>query len=105
MRMVFPRSGRFWALALLLVGAYFAAGKLGLQLAPESHKSTTVVWPPTGIALAALLLWGYSLWPAIFLGAFLVNITTQGNLATCLGIAAGNTLEAVVGTWLVRRFA
>ena len=48
---------------------------------------------------------GYRVWPAIFVGAFLVNVTTAGNIATSLGIAAGNTLEAVCGAWLVNRFA
>jgi PAS domain S-box-containing protein len=89
---------------LLLAAAYFAAGKLGLSLA-EINESVSAVWPPTGIALAALLLWGYRLWPGVFLGAFLVNITTQGNWATTLGIAAGNTLEPLAGAWLVNRFA
>ncbi len=83
---------------------YFVAGKLGLKLA-FLHASASPVWPPAGIALAALLLLGYRVWPAIFLGAFLVNATTAGNIATSLGIAAGNTLEAVCGAWLVNRFA
>src|SRR3954467_12896822 len=83
---------------------YFAAGKLGLSLA-FVNASATAVWPPTGIALAALLLWGYRLWPGVFLGAFLANIITQGSVTTTLGIAAGNTLEALAGAWLVQRFA
>jgi len=87
-----------------LTGVYFVAGKLGLSLA-FVHASATAVWPPTGIALAALLLYGYQAWPAIFLGAFLVNVTTAGSVASSLGIAAGNTLEAVTGVWLVNRWA
>ena len=83
---------------------YFIAGKLGLKLA-FLHASASPVWPPAGIALAALLLLGYRVWPAIFVGAFLVNATTAGNIATSLGIAAGNTLEALSGAWLVNRFA
>src|SRR3989442_8037341 len=89
---------------LALAAFYFCAGKFGLSLA-FVHASASAVWPPTGIALAALLLWGYRLWPGIFLGAFLVNITTQGSLATTLGVAAGNTLESLIGAWLVCRFA
>ena len=58
-----------------------------------------------GIALAAILLLGYRVWPAIFVGAFLVNVTTAGNVATSFAIAAGNTLEAAAGAWLVNRFA
>src|SRR5438876_7673494 len=83
---------------------YFIAGKLGLSLA-FLNASASPVWPPAGIALAVLLLFGYRIWPAIFVGAFLVNATTAGNVATSLAIASGNTLEAVCGAWLVNRFA
>jgi signal transduction histidine kinase len=89
---------------LVLAAVYFGAAKLGLGLA-FVHPSATAVWPPTGIALAALLVYGYRLWPGIALGAFAVNLITEGSAATSLGIATGNTLEAVLGTWLVRRHA
>src|SRR5437870_7486081 len=88
----------------ILTAVYFIAGKLGLMLA-SLHASASPVWPAAGIALAALLVLGYRAWPAIFVGAFLVNLTTAGNVATSLAIAAGNTLEAVCGAWLVNRFA
>src|SRR5213075_228642 len=58
-----------------------------------------------GIALAAILLVGYRAWPAIFAGAFLVNLTTAGDAATSVAIATGNTVEAVAGAWLVNCFA
>src|SRR5438034_9930705 len=80
------------------------AGKLGLSVACL-HASALPVWPSAGIALAVLLLLGYRIWPAILVGAFLVNATTAGNVVTSLAIAAGNTLEAVCGAWLVNRFA
>jgi len=89
---------------MALALGYFCAGKFGLSLA-SVNPSASAVWPPSGIALAALLLCGYRLWPGIFLGAFLVNISTQGNLVTTLGIAIGNTLEGLLGAWLVSRFA
>ena len=92
------------ALLLAVTAVYFGAGKLGLSLAVV-HASASAVWPPTGIALAAFLVFGRWVWPAILAGAFLVNVTTEGNAATSLGIAAGNTLEGVVGAWLVGRFA
>ncbi|OLC37661.1 MAG: hypothetical protein AUH81_05845 [Candidatus Rokubacteria bacterium 13_1_40CM_4_69_5] len=88
----------------ILAAAYVVAGKLGLKLA-FVHASATAVWPPTGIALAAFLVRGYHVWPSILLGAFLVNVTTAGSVATSMGIAAGNTLEGVVGAYLVNRFA
>lgn len=97
---------------IALAAMYFAAGKVGLLLA-HVHASVSPVWPATGIALAALLLWGTGYWPAVFVGAFLVNITTAlpheasivSRLVQATGIAGGNTLEAVVGAWLVNRFA
>ncbi|PYL81177.1 MAG: hypothetical protein DMF23_14960, partial [Verrucomicrobia bacterium] len=88
----------------LLTLVYFIAGKFGLMLA-SLHASASPVWPPAGIALGALLVLGYRAWPAIFVGAFLVNVTTEGNVATSLAVASGNTLEAVCGAWLVNRFA
>jgi len=99
------RSRSFSGLPLigLLAIAYIIAGKLGLMLA-SLHASASPVWPPAGIALAAMLLFGYRVWPAILVGAFLVNLTTAGNFATSVAIAAGNTLEALAGTWLVNRF-
>ena len=93
-----------WSLIGALIVVYFLAGKLGLQFA-FLHSSATAVWPPTGIALAAVLLLGSRVAPAIFIGAFLVNITTTGSVASSLGIAAGNTLEAVAGAFLVNRYA
>src|SRR6201993_1539505 len=99
------RSRSFSGLPLigLLAIAYIIAGKLGLMLA-SLHASASPVWPPAGIALAAMLLFGCRVWPAIFVGAFVVNLTTAGNIATSLAIAAGNTLEALAGAWLVNRF-
>jgi signal transduction histidine kinase/CheY-like chemotaxis protein len=98
------RRFRTLLIAGIFAVAYFVAGKLSLKLA-FLHASASPVWPPAGIALAALLLFGIRLWPAIFIGAFLVNLTTAGNVFTSLGIATGNTLEAVIGAWLIQRFA
>jgi diguanylate cyclase (GGDEF)-like protein len=83
---------------------YIVAGKLSLRLA-SVHPSVSPVWPPTGIAIATLLMLGRRFWPSIFAGAFIVNVTTTGSIASSLGIALGNTLEAVVATSLVTRFA
>src|SRR5206468_2383169 len=93
-----------WLGLAVLAGVYVAAGKLGLTLAFE-HASATAVWPPTGIALAAMLLYGYRVWPVIFVGALLVNATSAGSICTSLAIAAGNTREGLLGVWLERRWA
>jgi signal transduction histidine kinase len=92
-----------FATALLAV-LYFFAGKLGLKLA-FVNPSATAVWPPTGIAIAALVLLGYRFWPGILLGAFAVNLTTSGSVVASLGIAIGNTLEGLVAAFLVLTFA
>jgi diguanylate cyclase (GGDEF)-like protein len=93
---------------LAIIGAlgvvYFLAGKLGLRMA-FVHPSSTAVWPATGIALAAFLFFGTRVWPGVFLGAFLVNLTTAGTILTSLGVATGNTLESLIGAYLVARFA
>jgi anti-anti-sigma factor len=84
--------------------AYTVSGKLGLHLAFES-RSVTAIWPPTGIALVALIFWGYRLWPAVALGALLTNLDTGVPAVTVLGIVCGNTLEALAGAFLLRRVA
>ena len=102
--MIQSRLLRRLGLLAALAAGYFVAGKVGLEVA-YVHPSATVVWPPSGLTLAAFLLLGYEVWPAILLGAFLVNITTAGSIATSAAIAAGNTLEGLVGAYLVNRFA
>src|SRR5688500_5836434 len=101
-----PRGSASQRLGLqgLVFAIYVLAGKLGLSLA-FVHASASAVWPPTGIAIAALILTKQRLWPAILAGAFVVNMTTSGSILTSLGIAVGNTLEAVLAAWLVQRFA
>jgi len=88
----------------LLTLAYFAAGKFGLSLA-FVNPNTTVVWAPTGIALAAFLILGDYVGVAILVGAFLVNFTTSGSLFFSIAVAIGNTLEGLIGARLVNRFA
>jgi signal transduction histidine kinase len=83
---------------------YAFAGKLCLAIAIV-HPSASAVWAPTGLAIAALLRLGYWVAPGIFVGAFIVNFTTYGSVLSSLGIAAGNTLEAMAAAYLVRRFA
>jgi PAS domain S-box-containing protein len=91
------------ALLLLLTVFYFLASKFGLMMA-VSAQQVTLVWPPTGIALAAVLLFGYRVWPALTLGAFLANLTANETVLVAMAICIGNTLEALTGAWLLRRF-
>lgn len=97
-----PRIQKIIAIVLFTL-FYFFAAKFGLNLA-YLNASATSVWLGTGIALSFLLLKGSWLWPGVFLGALFVNWTITPNF-TALGIAIGNTLEAVLGTWLIKRYA
>ena len=89
-------------LALLVL--YYVAGRLGLSLA-FVNESASAIWPPTGMAIAGCLLLGNWIWPAVFGGALLVNLTTSEAMAPSLLIACGNTAEAVIAASLARRFA
>jgi signal transduction histidine kinase len=81
---------------------YACVAKLGLGLDAVSGFAT-LVWPPTGLALAALLLGGPRMWPGVFVGAWIANVWTGAPPAVAVGIAMGNTLEAVLGAWAMRR--
>ncbi|MES2115252.1 MAG: MASE1 domain-containing protein, partial [Pseudomonadota bacterium] len=105
-----------WRAFLLSAGlglAYYAAARLGLALA-FAHTNASPVWPPSGLALAALLLLGPGRWPGVLAGALVANLvefTDNGALSGVTAvtvsavIAAGNTLEALAGAWLLRRIA
>ena len=88
---------------LIVAAGYFAGGYLGL-LIPYVGSQITLIWPPTGIALAALLLWGQRIVPGIWVGAFLVNMATGASWQASLGISIGNTLGPFVA-WMLLRWA
>jgi signal transduction histidine kinase len=88
---------------LAIAVAYHLAARLGLKMA-YVQMNTSPVWPPTGIALAALLLLGYEYWPGITLGVLAGSLFTGANLGVALGMAIGNTLEALAGAYLLRHF-
>jgi diguanylate cyclase (GGDEF)-like protein len=89
---------------ILLVIAYIVTGRLGLTLA-YVHPATSLVWPPSGIALGAFIVLGYRVWPAIFAGAVTLYATILGPVPAILPLAAGNTLEALFASYLVNRYA
>lgn len=93
----------YFAQVTALAVIYFAVAKLALTFA-ISPGYATAVWPPSGIALAALLLLGNRLWPGVWLGAALVNFTVNFSPVVPLVIATGNTLEALAGAVLIRHF-
>jgi diguanylate cyclase (GGDEF)-like protein len=98
---------------VILAYGYCFTGGLGLLLAvPPGYA--TAVWPPSGIALAGLLLWGSRVWPGIWLGSFVVNVwvsitsanadVSVANLLVAASIAVGSTLQALLGALLVQRW-
>src|SRR3989442_4639881 len=98
------KTGRWATDALgmvLLFVAYTVTARLGLRMDAVAGFAT-LVWPPTGIALAALILFGWRLWPGVFAGALCVNLLVGASLPAASRIAAGNTLEALAGALLLR---
>jgi integral membrane sensor domain MASE1 len=83
---------------------YVGLAKLSLALA-SIHPSASPIWPPTGYALGTILLLGYRVSPAIFLGALVANVTTAGSISTSFAIATGNTLESLVGAYFINRWS
>jgi len=86
----------------LLCVLYFATARFGLSL-DAVNGFAAAVWPPTGIALMALVVGGYCLWPGIALGALLVNLSAGAPVLVACGMALGNTLEALLGAVLLKR--
>lgn len=94
---------RSTALCAAIALIYFAAAECGLSLALV-HTNVSPVWPPTGVAIAAVLLLGYRVAPGIMLGAFLANLMTEVTIPTAAAIAGGNTAEALCAAFLVLRY-
>lgn len=95
---------RDWVRGGLLALVYFTAAQIGLSLALLGH-SVTVFWPSSGIALAVLLIYGFRLWPGVFLGAFFANLVSGLPVVSVFGMATGSTLEALMGVYLLKRHA
>ena len=93
---------RYATLSAALFVAYVVAAKIGIEL-EVAEGLITPVWAPTGIALAALVLYGRGLWPAVALAAFVANVTSGASIPEAAFITVGNTLEAVVGATLLLR--
>lgn len=100
------RSVRYVAGVLLLAAAYYGAAKLGQTL--RYTASVSAIWPPAGLGIAALYLWGIRWWPGLVLGEFVVNgelllDDTALPLGSLIGQQAGNMAEMIVGALLLRR--
>src|SRR6478736_735454 len=101
-RVALPQPVMYLLTSALLAIVYYGAARLGLRYA-SIGQSISLIWPPTGIAFAALTLLGYRYWPGVALGAFLANAGTPVPLPAAAGVALGNTLEALVAAYLLRR--
>src|SRR5439155_12260105 len=99
-----PARARLVSIARLigLATLYVLAARGGLKMDAVAGFAT-LVWAPTGIALAAVLLLGYGVWPAIFAGAVVANLWIGAPLLVAVGIGVGNTLEAVLGVYTLKR--
>ena len=95
-------NSRVAAKLLFVALAYFVSGRLGLAI-PYVDSHITLIWLPTGIAVAALLRWGYICWPGIFLGALATNFSVDSSPLLDCCIALGNTLAPLLAAWLLRR--
>ena len=103
---VVPRKiGKYLALTLIVVASYFLAGKLGQATIAIRSGNIGPVWPAFGVALAAVLLCGYRVWPGIFIGVFLVDFLSPVPAVAALGQASGATLAAIMGAFFLRRIA
>ena len=102
----FANSGwlRDLALIVLLAATYIVAGELALKL-ELIHLGVVAVWPPSGIAVAALILLGYRVWPSILLGIFVLDVYINRHPLTSLAIASANSLEGLAAAFLVNNYA
>ena len=98
-----PRVARYVAAVLALAVAYYAAAKLGQTL--RYTASVSAVWPPAGVGIAALYLWGLRLWPGILIAELFINAELLDSLplGSLTGQQLGNMIEIVAGAWLLRR--
>ena len=92
----------FFTRLAAVTAAYYLGGRLGLSI-PYLGSHVSLIWPPTGIALAAMLRWGFGMWPAVWLGAFLVNMAVGSTTGLAAGIAAGNMAGPLLAAFLLRR--
>ncbi len=95
---------RYVGLVLGIAALYALTGRLGLLLA-QTQENATLIWAPTGLALAALMLFGPRHWPGVLLGALVTNASIGTPVGALVGITIGNTLEAVVGWLLLTKVA
>ena len=99
-----PISAADWARVAILAGLYVVLGKFSLSLATASDYVALTIFIPEGLALAFAIHYGYRVWPGVFIGQWLLLVLTGSSFVYGLTVAAGNSIEAVLGVWLFQRF-
>ena len=94
---------RSFILGVLIFTAYLVTAGIGLSIRPV-NTFATLIWPPSGIALAALMLYGRRYWPAVALAACAANVMIGAPFLAALGIAAGNTLGPLLGSMVLKEY-
>src|SRR5512141_624169 len=97
------KAAQYLGKILILAVFYHLVARLGLQMA-YVQANTSPVWPPSGIGLAALLLFGNRFWPGITLGVVAGSLITGAPLPIALGLGLANTLEAITGAYLLQKW-
>ena len=99
-----PNSGKSLAQSLLVVAGMFLAGQLGLRIT-DLHPPVSPIWPPTGVAFAALIILGYRIWPELLIASFLICESASTPLKASIAISIGETVSVLTGAYLINKFA
>jgi PAS domain S-box-containing protein len=99
-----PKSAKDLAQSLFVVSGMFLAGQLGLRIT-DLHPPVSPVWPPTGVAIAALILLGYRIWPELLVASFLICESASTPLKASVAISIGETVSVLAGAYLIKKFA
>src|SRR6516165_8990787 len=99
------RSAATYLVELLIIAAIYGGLAESARFLPAINPTATPLWPPTGLALALVLLRGYRIWPAILVGAVGPYLTADRPLLECGAVGIGALLAAFAGTWLISRWS
>ncbi|WP_456834671.1 MASE1 domain-containing protein [Bradyrhizobium sp. USDA 4522] len=99
------RSAVTYSVEVFIVTAIYGSLAASAHFLPAINPTATPLWPPTGVALALMLLRGYRIWPAILLGAVAPYLMTDRSLLELVAAGIGTLLAALAGTWLIGRWS
>jgi len=99
------QSAATYLVELLLVAAIYVGVAESARLLPAMNPAATPCWPPTGFALALVLLRGYRIWPAVLAGALFPHLIAGRSVLEFGSVGIGTLLAALAGAWLISRWA